>query len=119
MAVDFTQSRDKYNDRCKWYKNTSVDKMKLTHDAVAEGVFYSRDTVPLVIEEVAQGNIKRKQHTLTVETPDTVGDLSTDDYVLYVDGELWLVRKVTSADNDGSKEFSKRPSVMTTIELRR
>ena len=117
MAVDFNQIRHLYNDRNKWYKKTDVERMKLTQDAVAQGVFYSQDTVSLTEEEIAEGNVKRTQYLLTVETPDIVTDLKTDDFVLHADGELYRVRKITRDDKSEAKEHSKRPPVMTTLEL--
>lgn len=119
MAIDFTQSRDKYPDRCKYVKGVYVDKMELTQDAVVQGVFYSTDEVAQTLEEVVQGNIKRKQYTITLATPDILTDLTTDDYVLYIDGYLWRVRKMTVDDKTESKEFSKRPSARTLIEMYR
>lgn len=117
MAVDFTQNRDNFNDRCKYYKKTVVSNMKLTVDSVVQGVFYTRDSVPQSEEEIAQGNIKRKQYRITIETPDIVSDLETDDFILYVDDNLWRVNKVVRDDKSASKEFSKRPSALTTIEM--
>lgn len=117
MAVDTTQSRDKFNDRCKYVKGNYVEKMELTQDAIFQGVFYARDAVAQTEEEIMQGNVKRKQYAITLETPDIVNDLSTDDFVLYVDGYLWRTRKVTRDDNGMSKEFSKRPSALTVIEM--
>jgi hypothetical protein len=117
MAVDFNQIRKLYNDRNKWYKKTDVERMKLTQDAVAQGVFYSQDTVSLTEEEIAEGNVKRTQHLVTIETPDIVSDLKTDDFVLHADGELYRVRKITRDDKSEAKEHSKRPPVMTTLEL--
>lgn len=119
MAIDFTQSRDKFPDRCKYVKGTYVDKMELTQDAVIQGVFYSDDAVDQTVEEVVSGNIKRKQYAITLATPDILTDLTTDDYVLYVDGYMWRIRKITTKDKTESKEFSKRPSAHTLIEMYR
>lgn len=119
MAIDFTQSRDKFPDRCKYIKGQYVDKMQLTQDAVIQGVFYSADAVAQSTEEVVSGNIKRKQVSITLKTPDILNDLTTDDYVLYSDGYLWRIRKITVDDKTESKEYSKRPSAHTLIEMYR
>lgn len=117
MGIDTTQRRDVYNDRCKWYKKTDVSRTKLSADAVAQSVFYSTDTVPLTETDIAEGNIKRKQFTITIQTPDYIGDMEADDFVLYSDDELWRVKSIVRDDKNESKQFSKRPSVLTTLEL--
>lgn len=115
--MDISQSRNLYHDRNKWYSKNDVERMKLTMNAVAQGVFYSHDTVPLVEEEVVEGNTKRKQYTVTVVTPDIISELKTDDFVLYADGEIYRVRKITRDDKSEAKEYSRRPPVLTTLEL--
>lgn len=115
--MDISQNRHLYHDRNKWYKKTDVERMKLTMNVVAQGVFYSLDIVPMAEEEIVEGNTKHKQYTVTVVTPDIVSELVTDDFVLYADGELYRVRKITREDKSEAKEYSKRPPVLTTLEL--
>lgn len=117
MGIDTTQHRGVYNDRCKWYKKTDVSRMNLSVDAIAQGVFYSTDTVALTETDIAEGNIKRKQYTITIQTPDYIGDMESDDFVLYSDDEIYRVRSIVRDDKNESKQFSKRPSVLTTLEL--
>lgn len=117
MGVNVNTERDDYNDRCKWYKKTDVSKMKLTQDAVAQGIFYSKDTVALSETDIAEGNIKRKQFTITIETQDYIEELSADDFVMYSDDYIWRVKSITRDDKNESKMYSKRPSVKTTLEL--
>lgn len=117
--MDISQRRNKYNDRCKWYKGNAITRMALAPDTVAQGVFYSRDKIALTEEEIVEGNLKKRRFLLTVETPDFVGELTTDDYVLYTDDMLWRVQKITRDDFNDAKEFSARPSVITILELMR
>lgn len=119
MGIDITSNRTIYNDRNKWYKKVSVDKMTLTADAIAQGVFYSTDTVALTEQQIIEGTMKRKQYRITIETPDWIGELGTDDYVLYSDGFIYRVDKITKDDKNESKIYSSRPSVKTTLELMR
>lgn len=120
MGIDIRTSRIGYNDRCKFYKGTYVDHMKLIPDAVAQGVFYSTDAEPMTVEILTTGNIRKKQYRLTIITEDIVSDLEPDYYVLYGgDDELWLVEHITPDDENNSKEFSKRPSNITKIRMRR
>lgn len=116
--MDVSQRRNKYNDRCKWYKKLDVNKtITLNPDAVCQGVFYSRDKVSQTEEEIVEGNIKKRRYLIAIETPDFVGELETDDFVLYVDDYLWRVQKITRDDANEAKEFSARPSVITILEM--
>ncbi len=115
--MDVSQKRNKYNDRCKWYKGDAVTRTSLVPDAVCQGIFYSRDKVSQTEEEIVEGNIKKRRFLLTIETPDFVSELTTDDYVLYTDDLLWRVQKITRDDANEAKEFSARPSVITILEL--
>ena len=115
--MDVSQKRNKYNDRCKWYKGDVVTRTSLTPDAVCQGVFYSRDKVSQTEEEIVEGNIKKRRFLLTIVTPDFVSELTTDDYVLYTDDRLWRVQKIPRDDSNEAKEFSARPSVLSVLEL--
>ena len=115
--MDVSQKRNKYNDRCKWYKGDAVTRTSLVPDAVCRGIFYSRDKVSQTEEEIVEGNIKKRRFLLTIETPDFVGELTTDDYILYTDDMLWRVQKITRDDANEAKEFSARPSVLSVLEL--
>ena len=115
--MDVSQKRNKYNDRCKWYKGDAVTRTSLVPDAVCRGIFYSRDKVSQTEEEIVEGNIKKRRFLLTIETPDFVGELTTDDYILYTDDLLWRVQKITRDDANEAKEFSARPSVLSVLEL--
>lgn len=118
MGIDITATRDGYNDRCKWYKKADVNRnITLSGDAVAQGVFYSTDVIPLKEVDMAEGNIKRKMLMITIETYDGIGDLEANDFVLYTDGYLWRVNSVIKDDKNESKEFSRRPTIKSTLEL--
>lgn len=118
MGINFNQSRsDKFN-RNKWYRREYVNNMKLTPGATSSGVFYSTDKIAAQKQTLAVGNIKKTLYTVTIETTDTIDLIEVDDYVLY-GGELWLVDDIIANDENPAKEFSKRPSFVTTIRLRK
>ena len=119
MGINIVQSRDKYNDRNQYYKRSYVDNMKLNPGAVSEGVFYSTDTIPLERQTIIMGSVKKTALTITIETLDSVENMDVDDYVLYSDGNLYIVENIVAEDVNENKEFSKRPSFKTTIRLRR
>jgi len=118
MAIDVRTSRKGRFDRNKYYKATYVTGNKLTSGAIAQGIFYSTDTVAVNVVIFMNGNVQAKQYTVTIETSDYVGDLEPNDYVLY-SGELWLVVNAIPDDQNKSKEFNSRPVYTTTISLRK
>lgn len=115
MSFDARTSRKEYNDRQKWYKKKYVSNNQLTQDAVVEGVFYSKDTIPLKCGMVQVGDIMVNQCSITIETKDYV-DIEQDDFVLY-GNYLYRVNSITKDDANESKLYSNRPSIKSTIEL--
>jgi hypothetical protein len=93
--------------------------MKLFKGAVAQGVFYSTDKIPFQKNTIIMGSIKKTQYSITIVTTDSIDDLEVDDYVLYSDGNLYIVDGVIEEDYNQSKTFSNRPSFTREIRLRR
>lgn len=120
MAIDLRNSRNNYATRCKYYKAEYVDNnTRLIPNAIAKGVFYSKDKVPYrEYTENANGVARMKVRTVTIETNDYIPDIEADDFVLY-DGNLWRVHALTKDDLEKNKYYSSRPTTITTIELRR
>lgn len=118
MARDLRASKKEFNDRCKWYKAKYVMNKKLVKDAICEGVFYSKDVVDQSESKSVQfGVANQKQARLTIETPDYIGDLTIDDYVLY-DNNLWRVSEIPSkADDNLNKIYSTRPQTLTRLVI--
>ena len=118
MARDLRASKEGFNVRCKWYKAKYVMNQKLVKDAICEGIFYCKDTVDYAESKTNQyGFANQKQARLTIETPDYIGDLTIDDYVLY-DNELWRVFEVPSkADDNSNKIYSTRPRTLPTLVI--
>lgn len=118
MGIDITTSRTEKTDRCKYYKKEYVQNMKLVQDAVVQGVFYSHDVEPFTTRRISSGSIQKSQTIGTIETTDHVGDLEPNFYVLY-EGEIYVVEEVSRQDKATEKEFSRNPSKVTKIRLRR
>lgn len=120
MGIDISQSRVGKFDRNIYYKREYVDNMKLTKNAIAQGVFYTTDKIAYSEQTMAVGNMKKTMKLITLETTDSINDLEVDDFVLYGgDGELYIVDSIVAEDYNPSKEFSKRPSFRKEIKLRR
>lgn len=120
MALDLSNSRKGYPDRCKWYKGNYVVNMKLVPNAACEGVFYSTDKVALSKSyEILFGNTGQEVSKITIETNDNVRNMKVNDYVLYA-GELWRVVNLPEInDVNENKYYSSRPRTTTIIELRK
>ena len=118
MGIDIRQPRRGKYDRCKYYKASYVDKMKLTQDAIAQGVFYAEGFSDDITTNVNNGTVQSEQTLLTITTLDTISDLEQNDYVL-IDSSLHLVVSVGRKGIGETEQFNRRPSVITTIELRR
>jgi hypothetical protein len=117
MGIDIRTGRSQMYDRNKYYKADYVDNMKLSQNAVALGVFYSTDLIPLEVQKVVNGNVMSKQYVITIVTHDIVSDLEINDYVLYAGSDLYRVDSIISEDVNDQKRFSARPSFKTTIRL--
>lgn len=118
MGRDLRNSRKDFPDRCKWYKANYVMNKKLVQDAICEGVFYSRDVVDQSESKQVQfGVANHQQSRLTIETPDYIGEIKIDDFLL-LDGDLWRVTEIPAIkDDDAGKYYSTRPKTLTTLVL--
>jgi hypothetical protein len=118
MGIDIRQSRRGKHDRCKYYKASYVDKMKLTQDAVTQGVFYAEGFSDDETDTVNNGTMQSARTMLTITTLDTVSDLEQNDYV-EIDGTLHLVMSVGRKGIGETEQFNRRPALSTVIQLRR
>lgn len=118
MGIDIRQPRRGKYDRCKYYKASYVDKMKLTQGAVAQGVFYAEGFSDDKATTTNNGTVQSKQTLFSITTLDTVSDLEQNDYV-EIDGILHLVVSVGREGVGNTEQFNRRPALRTVIELRR
>ena len=116
MGIDLLQSRDGY-ERVKWYGHTVTNGNKITRSDTVEGVLYVKDVGENTTENVRVNDIQGKQQIMTLETKDE-SELGVNDFILY-DDVYWLVTMVNPKDVTKTREFSKRPSTDTTINVRR
>lgn len=119
MGIDTRIKRDKkYCDRCKYYKGQIAEEDILLKRVECTGVFYSTDKINYnVNKNNFNGVAMVKNETLTLETPDYIPDLEVDDFVKYVDGNLWRVNNIEREDDNDAKWFSNRPQTLTIISL--
>ncbi len=115
MAIDLNTSRNGY-ERTKWYKGY-YDNRKLLRSETLEGVIYARDTLKSYENSIATGETKNIQYILQLETTDSV-TIVVDDFIEW-DGEFYVVTKTDQMDMLETREFSRRRSYKTTIDLRK
>lgn len=118
MGIDLRASRRKYPSRSFWYKkDTSRDEI-LSRKKIPDGVFYGRDVVDYVSSEgMVAGMVKFDSSSLTIETEDDIS-VKQNDFVLY-DEQLYIVMNVVEMDVDRAKFFSRRPTIIRRISLRK
>ena len=118
MGIDIRANRRGKFDRCIYYKAKYVNNMKLTQDAVAQGVFYAEGVQDDVESVIQVGNAQARQTISSMITYDVVDDLEVNDYV-YAGGDLNRVTSITRKGMGASEQFNKRPIFETTIQLSR
>lgn len=118
MGIDLNLSRRDKTVRCKYYKRSYVDNMKLLPNAQVAGIFYVSDKDVFTTQTISAGNVKRTQTTGVIVTHDVVYGIEVDDFVLY-DGSLFVVDNIVRNDETSHKEFSSRPKTVTEIRLRK
>lgn len=120
MGVDIRRGIKNYPDRCKVYKGIYENRNKVTIDVNLHCVFYSRDKINYKQNnsKIDENSFSKKQ-TLTIETQDVLKDVSVGDYVLYTDNKYWKIENIEIQDYDMQKKYSKRPSSIKILTLRK
>lgn len=117
MGRDIRTNRGKYHIRCKYYEGKYVNKMKLIEGAECKGVFYCEDLGTFDTGKTKENGFMATGTVGRIETVDTVS-IKADDFVYY-DGNLHLIVSFKINDDNKGKEFSRRPTAITQIDLRR
>ena len=116
MGIDITNSRREHPDRCQWFKAKYVNNNKLDKEAVAEGIFYSKDVEDYNLSYSQVGNMQVILARVKIETNDNVSQMKVNDYVNY-NGTLMRVDSIIHGDLNKNKFISNRPSFTSIISL--
>jgi hypothetical protein len=118
MAVDLLTSRRTYNVRCQWFKKNTTQDSILKREAKPEAVFYAKDVQDFQYNSGnTAGLMKFEAFSGTIETPDEI-NIKESDFVYYGD-QLYIVVQVIESDLNKMKYYSKRPTKIRRISLRK
>ena len=99
MGFDIVQSRNGYNERCKWWSRKQIDNEEvfdneLVYKRIPDGMFMAKEVNAVTdVNNVLQGVVMVKRTNVTLKSADDLSGLSSEDIVEY-DGEIWFVTSV-------------------------
>lgn len=94
MNFDLLQSRNTYNEPCKWWSRLETDKNEsdeIIMSRLVSGTFCAKEVNPESKQNtIVGGAFMFDKTTATIKTPDDVTGIKNNDLVLY-QGEKWIV----------------------------
>ena len=118
-TINIYTSRRTYKRECKWFNQKKENSEKLEYEEFPSGVFYAKEVSPNTFNKtIIAGVLQFNSSELTLETIDDVSSLVPNCKVLY-DNDYWIVNNVQRNMIKKQSEFSKKPSVITYISLRK
>ena len=125
MAFDLLQSRNTYNEICKWWSRLETeanDSDELIMSRLPSGVFCAKEVNPENKQNtIVGGAFMFDKTTVTIKTPDNIIGLKNNDLVLY-QGEKWIVMNVQKRIAHNQQSYfanNKHCSHFSYIELRK
>ena len=125
MAFDLLQSRNTYNEPCKWWSRLETDPNdsdELVMSRLPSGSFCAKEVNPENKQNtVIGGAFMFDKTSVTIKTPDNVIGLKNNDIVLFR-SEKWIVvttQKRLSRNQQTYFANSQNCSYYTYIELRK
>lgn len=97
MSMDLFQSRNTYNERCKWWsrnENDEYESDELVMKKVPSGTFMAKEVSPESDQDNVLGGVFLVERTMTsIKTPDNVFGIKKNDLVMF-QNEKWIVLNV-------------------------
>ena len=97
MSFDLFQSRQGYNESCKWWTRDERDKNTPDEriiERIPSGVFMAKEVMPENLQDtVLSDSFMLDKSTVTIKSPDDLGKIKAEDLVEY-QGEKWTVISV-------------------------
>ena len=125
MAFDLMQSRNTYNETCKWWARNEDDEYtsdELIMNRVPSGTFQAKEINPESKQNRIIGNAFMFDRTnITIKSPDELGDIKNNDIVEFR-GEKWIISSVQKTKARAQRTFfalDKNVSHYWYIELRK
>ena len=125
MGFDLMQSRNTYNETCKWWTRNEDDEYtsdELVMKRVPSGHFQAKEINPESKQNRIIGNAFMFDRTnITIKSPDNLENIKNNDIVLFR-GEKWIVSSVQKTKARAQRTFfalDKNVSHYWYIELRK
>ena len=115
-------SRKTYNAVCEWWARTTVKGQlslsKLGYETSPSGRFHAKAVSQFMFNKKNAGDIRFSNNYVTIETPDDVSAILTDDLVRF-EGILYRVDNISKRQIAKTREFMKRPACVFVLQLTR
>lgn len=125
MGFDLMQSRNTYNETCKWWTRNEDDEYtsdELVMKRVPSGHFQAKEINPESKQNRIVGNAFMFDRTnITIKSPDNLEKIKNNDIVLFR-GEKWIVSSVQKTKARAQRTFfalDKHISHYWYLELRK
>lgn len=115
-------SRKTYNAVCEWWARTTckgqLSLSKLGYEIAPSGSFHAKAVSQFMFNKKNEGDIRISNNYVTVETPDNISAIATDDIVRF-EGILYRVENISKRQITKTREFMKRPACVYVLQLTR
>ena len=125
MGFDLMQSRNTYNEHCKWWARNEADMYtsdELIMNRVPSGHFQAKEINPELKQNRIVGNTFMFDRTnITIKSPDNLENIKNNDLILFR-GEKWIVSSVQKTKARAQRTFfalDKNVSHYWYLELRK
>ena len=125
MSFDLFQSRNTYNESCKWWKRDERDQFEtdeLVFERVPDGTFMAKEVSPRRDQNIQVGGAFMFERTsITIKSPDDLHDIKSE-YIVEFRGEKWIVISVQQSKAKTQNTFfanDKNCSHYWYLELRK
>ena len=115
-------SRKTYNAICEWWSRTTCKGQlalnKLGYELAPTGTFHAKDVSQFSFNKKNEGDIRLSNSYVTIETPDDISAIMTDDLIRY-QGIIYRVDNVTRRQISKTREFMRKPLCVYVMQLTR
>ena len=115
-------SRKTYNAVCEWWARTTCGGQlplnQMGYVVTPSGQFHAKAISQFTFNKREAADIRFSNNYVTLETPDDISAMITDDLVRY-EGILYRVDSIQKRQVTKTREFMKRPVSVYVIQLTR
>lgn len=115
-------SRKTYHSICEWWARSTfkgqLSLSKLGYELAPTGTFHAKAVSQFTYAKANHSDVRFSNSYVTIETPDNVSSIMTDDLVRY-EGILYRVENVVKREVVKTREFMRRPLCVYVLQLTR